>query len=86
MVCDSDSEENEFEGFLASDLLNLGDEDLSSNIESDTEANMSDFLLNSDEKQSDHSGDDDMPPVKRNKTDNVDDNGWCSDLKIDYDI
>ena len=44
-IRDSDSEENEFEGFLASDLLNLCDEDLSSNIESETKANMSDFCL-----------------------------------------
>ena len=73
-----DSEENEFEGFL--------DSDLSSNIESETEANMSDFLLSSDEDQSDRSGDDEMPPVKMSKTDNVDDNGWCGDLKIDCDI
>ena len=47
------------------DLVNLCDEDLSSNIESETEANMSDFLLSSDEDQSDRSGDDEMPPVKR---------------------
>ena len=47
---------------------------------------MSDFLLSSDEDQSDRSGDDEMPPVKRSKTDNVDDNGWCGDLKIDCDI
>ena len=46
---------------------------------------MSDFLHSSDEDQSDD-GDDEMPAVKRSKTDNVDDNGWCSDLKIDCDI
>ena len=85
-IRDSDSEENEFEGFLASDLVNLCDEDLSSNTESETEANMSDILLSSDEDQSDRSGDDEMPPVKRSKTDNVDDSGWCGDLKIDCDI
>ena len=62
-IRDSDSEENEFEGFLASDLVNLCDEDLSSNIESETEANMSDFLLSSDEDLSDSSGDDEMHPV-----------------------
>ena len=62
------------------------DEDLSPNIESETEANMSDFLLSSDEDQSYRSGDDEMPPVKRSKTDNVDDNGWCGDLKSDCDI
>ena len=63
-IRDSDSEENEFEGFLASDLVNLCDEDLSSNIESETEGNMSDFLLSSDEDLSDSSGDDEMHPVK----------------------
>ena len=37
---------------------------------------MSDFLLSSDEDQSDHSGDDEMPPVTQSKIDNVNDNGW----------
>ena len=43
MVRDSDSEENEFNG-LASDLVNVYDEDLSSNMESDTEVNISNFF------------------------------------------
>ena len=45
--------------FLASYLVNLYDEDLSSNMESDTEVNMCDFIrLVVMRKQSDRSGDD----------------------------
>ena len=40
---------------LASGLVNLYDEDLSSNVESDTEVNMCNFLLSSYEEQSDRS-------------------------------
>ena len=45
---------------LTSDLVNLYDEDLSSNMESDTEVNMCNFLLSSYEEQSDRSGDDEI--------------------------